>query len=88
MEFVKKVMIITTTIICSLMIIYLFGFPHPEQVKAWQGAMAMEDCPHLATYLIGAKNTPNYTKIASDNVQFVYHIYQQKNCTNTLGWSP
>lgn len=84
----RKVMIVSTICICSAITLWIFLVPHPEQTKAWRASMALEDCNHLASYLINMINPPNYTKIGSDNVQFVYDTYKSKNCTTQLGWSP
>ena len=78
--FMKKVMIIATVSACVLVTAYVWLVPHPEETKAWRDDMATKDCKHLATYLLESKNTPNYTKLASDNVQYIYSIYQEKKC--------
>ena len=84
--FMKKVMITATVTACVLVSCYIFLVPHPEETKAWRDDMATKDCTHLANYLVGVKGTPNYTKLASDNIQFVYNTYKEKGCS--LNWLP
>lgn len=84
--FMKKVMIVATVTACVLVSAFIFLVPHPEETKAWRNDMATKDCTHLANYLVDSRNTPNYTKLASDNVQFVYDTYKQKGCS--MAWLP
>lgn len=85
-RFVRNLMIPATVIICVLVSGYVFLVPHPEETKAWRDDMATKDCTTLANYLVDSKNTPNYTKLASDNVQFVYNTYKNKGCS--MAWFP
>jgi len=77
---IRNIMIIATTAMCVFIFVWIVVIPHPEQVKAWRDYMATTDCNHLAYYLINERGTPNDTKIASDNVQFVYDTYKAKGC--------
>lgn len=86
--FMKKIMVIATITICSLGAGFIFLVPHPEETQAWRDDMATKDCNHLASYLINSVHTTNYTKLASENVQFVYNVYKQKDCIKTVGWQP
>ena len=83
---IRKIMIPVTIIACVLASAYIFLVPHPEETKAWRDDMATKDCTTLANYLVDAKNTPNYTKIGSDNVQFVYDTFKKNKCP--MQWFP